>query len=319
MTKRQTVAAAACWIALLGCGDAQAQQDLIAESLEQQLVLLMDQQRAHEALSVDTKQLVAAHGARLISALEPYLEDPSERVRWQACALLWRLNAETSLGERDRRRIVDGLVHALDDPEALVWQKAAGWLLSFTEADFSESAKQALHGLLTQRRSASIRDLALIVGVANMRSKLPLLEGLLIDEREFEQGPHAGRWYGTDSWAARRVRARMGIEADITRCLELVEAEPDKIVRYGTLFGHLQYLRQPQVIPMLARYLNSDEPPLFQSHDSQLAPASSWAAAALGQMLRGFPVKKEVGNLTQEDITRCRRWMAAQQTWDLIR
>ncbi len=305
----------ACFIAGLLAGPTEAEAPADANPARR-LAAMLDQYRNKEILTIRGADLIGAYGASLIPFAEVYVSDSSKLVRWQACALLWQLGTRESEGTPERRKVVELLVRTLDDPEALVWQKAAQWLLSFTEPDFSEPSKQFVRALLRKYQQERLPELVLVVGVANMHSELTFLNGLLGGEGSSGRG---GGWYGSKSWAARRARARMGVREDIQRCIEMVEAEPDKIVRYGTLFDHLQYLRQSQAVSVLVRYLNRNEPSQYRSPDASLLPARYLAAAALGQMLRGFPVKKEASLYHKEDILVCRKWMALQKKWDIIR
>jgi hypothetical protein len=56
-----------------------------------------------------------------------------------------------------------------------------------------------------------------------------------------------------------RARARMGVKEDILRCIDLVESHPDEDYRVTWLLHGLSYVRQPEVINYLQKYLNSDK------------------------------------------------------------
>ena len=289
---------------------------------EKLMEALMSQHRNQDIVSIRSDELVKSYGIKLMPSIEQYLKDPSERVRWTACVLLWQLRKHDSTSPAERQHIVYLLVERLNDSSGLVHQAAPNRLLDFSAADFSEASKNLLKNFLTERleKKAEVRDIVLVVGVANMKTELSVLEGLLIDETQYEKKPHAGVWYGTTGWAARKARARMGVEKDIHRCIKLVTSEPDPIVRYAILFDDLQYVRQPQIIPVLSKYLHSPEPSLVVESDSVLLPARYWAVGALAKILQDFPIKKDAELLyREEDIEVCRNWMLAQKKWKIIR
>ena len=55
------------------------------------LARLMQQYREKQDITIDDKELVKTFGGDLIAPLKRYLQDPSERVHWRPCSLLWRL------------------------------------------------------------------------------------------------------------------------------------------------------------------------------------------------------------------------------------
>ncbi|MCU0665488.1 MAG: hypothetical protein MUF05_00060 [Candidatus Omnitrophica bacterium] len=308
---------------ILASGYSQEKETSLSE-MESSLATLMSQTKNREAVTIRTNQLVETYGVNLLPFLERYMHDDSEHVRYISCAMLWQIGVNNAPLKADRIRIVGILTRSLADSSPLVQPHVAKCLLDFTASDFSRDTKKWLENdfLSYYAKSDSSRDfhnIILICGVADIKSILSLLKNLLEDERQYEKKEHAGSWYGTTSWAARRARARMGSKEDIIRCIQLVEQEKDKMMRYSVLFSRLQYIRQPEVIPVLAKYLNSDEGPLYESDDTILLPARYWAAEALGIMLEDFPARKEVSLFTEQDITLCRKMISAKKEWKIIR
>jgi hypothetical protein len=193
------------------------------------------------------------YGSKAITALAKYCHDSSSLVRHEAYGILWQIGI-SSKKNSERQKVVQMLIEGMDDEEQYVRNAIGRWLLSFQAKDFSETSKDLLHKQLTVEEPT--REIILVCGVANMTSELPKLEKLLIDEKKYK-GP--GRWYGTIGWAARLARARMGSQFDISRCIELVEAEPDPVVRVTHLLKDLAYIRQPESINILQQYLESEE------------------------------------------------------------
>jgi len=313
-----------CVIVMASYGVQAADQSEIENLLTTKMNAIRQQQPDPTSDAVIAKK----YGVKLLPYLEQYRKDTSDRVRWRAHALLW-LVGEKSESTSDRQNIVEMLVEALEDKEPLMWQAVSGWLLSFKADDFSPGSKGLLHKHLTTKKPPN--QIVLICGVADMKSELPRLQKFLIDESKVKPETGQGYWWGTLSWAARRARARMGVEEYIERCIQLVNSEPDLTRRLTHLIRKdLQYIRQPRVVDVLRKYLDSDQklPPLLprgmegkkpEIEDRYSIPYAQYAAAALAEILVGFPVKKHAGGYSDEEINLCRQWMREQTKWDIIR
>jgi len=240
--------------------------------------------------------------------LEPSFRAESSKVRHFALTMAWRVGRLTEKSDV-RRRTVDALVAACGDPEALVWQHAAKHLLSFRANDFSDDARAALAKLA--RGDSPHPDILRAVGVAEIETLTPHLSSLLIDESKYESGPHAGRWYGTASWAARLARARMGDDAATERVVELVKAEPDIIVRAGVLFHDLAYVGRPETLSVLSEALAS-EARLPSSKGGLNGPAEAqYALEALAQHVHGFPIDaRGPGSYRDVEVAQAQKWLA---------
>jgi hypothetical protein len=169
-----------------------------------------------------------------------------------------------------------------------------------------------------------------------MEDQLPVLEKMLIDEMKHQAKVKTGKagfsWYYTRGWAARLARARMGVESDIDECLRLVEKVEDVDRRVLTLLRQVGYIRQPQAIEHLQKYLESDKrlSPVKASVPGELHAGR--ALHILAASLRDFPVKlKESRGYKREEIEAARKWMAEQKQkqqgaekpeekrWDIVR
>jgi hypothetical protein len=84
------------------------------------------------------------------------------------------------------------------------------------------------------------------------------------------------------------------------------------------LLKELSYVRQPEVVDYLHTYLKSDKMEAYKGRDVVPTSYGQRAAIALAQMLHGFPWKKDYAP-NQEMIERCRKWMAEQSQWHIIR
>lgn len=240
---------------------------------------------------------------RMLSAYE---DDESSRVRTQS---VWQARRLALLSRGPfRQEAVSRLVRALQDPDVTVWRTAARHLKSFQRSDFTDESKAIIHRLLSDDHRRL--DIIWVVGAAGMREELPRLKSLLVDESKYMTGFQSGKWWASVSWAARLARARMGVQEDVQRAIELVELEQDPTTRVTRLLRHLAYTRQPAAFESIAKYLESEErlPPL-KSND----PGTSfvqYAMDVLAENLPGFPAKRHnIGAHTGAEIVRAREWI----------
>lgn len=282
---------------------------------------LLDQRmgeiRNNKPISIDAKRIMAADAGQLQNELLPFEKDTSPQVRHEAYALGWKV-AMASRSPKIRQDQVVRLIKATRDRDPLVWQQSSKWLLQFQGSDFSSRAKTLLHEDLIQ--DAPRRETVLLAGVAGLREKMELLRSLLIDESQYETEEYTGRWYGTVGWAARLALARMGSEADVRQAIAMVESEPDEVIRVTRLLQDLHYVRQPQTVAVLGRYLESDERLPRQRPDVPGTRYCQYGLDLLAQILEGFPVKSVgPGGYSQAEIDQCRMWMRSQTSWKIIR
>jgi hypothetical protein len=114
------------------------------------------------------------------------------------------------------------------------------------------------------------------------------------------------------------IPTRMGVKEDIQRCTELVESHPDEDYRVTRLLHQLAYIRQPEIVNHLHKYLNSDKSERYKGPDAMVKTYGQRAAMALAEMLEGFPGREDIGG-DQETIERCRKWMSEQTEWEITR
>jgi hypothetical protein len=163
------------------------------------------------------------------------------------------------------------------------------------------------------------KELIRVSGVAQLREALPRLAGLLLDEAEFEtKWQRIGRkWYYTAGWNARLARARMGIEGDINKCIQLVDRVQDTHLKIYHLLPAVAYIRQPQAIQYLRGYLNSD---IVLKTDCVEEPVAAFVLDLLAESVRDFPIEKKPGRgYGQDEIKQARKWMREQSQWNIIR
>ena len=294
-----------------------------AESVQAVVDKNMSATRLHEQRQLRSEEVVKTYGASIIPCLRPYFRDESEDVRWEAYSLVWLVGRECT-DMNARREVVDLLTNGLMDDQVGLDSTLLGRLCSFRADDFSDDAKATLTKALpratakppTIPRGATF----LVTGVANMREALPTLKKYSYDGSQgVSDTVQKNRWFDSSRWSALRARARMDVKEDIELCIELVKAHPDRDQRAAELLRSLAYVRQPEVLEYIRPFLFSDH--LYDVGDSIDMVAVSegqWAAAALGQMLEGFPWTMD-SPATESALEECRAWMKNRTGYTLIR
>ena len=277
----------------------------------------MSQVRKNEPVTISDDSILAADPKGVLGKLILFEQDPSPSVRHSAYTIAWQI-ARRNEDVRIRQEVVRRLLIASNDPEPLVWQQASMRLLSFNAEDFSGAAKSLVRERISEYTPK--REMVLVAGVANIQGEMNRLRKMLIDESGYEKGPHSGRWYGTVGWAARLALSRMGSEEDIAHAISMVVAEPDPVIRVTRLLNDLAYIRQPQVIEILKRYLQIDE---RLPRIKETVPGTRYCQYALNllaQILEGFPIRSVgPGGYSQSEIDNAREWMNTQLNRKIIR
>jgi hypothetical protein len=250
--------------------------------------------------------------AGVLAALVPYQSDVSSRAREHAFTLGWIIAVQNPKSEI-RTEVVERLVTACGDSDALVWQSASGHLLSFPPQYFSDKAKQSIRGLLS--RSDRLCYVLLIAGQANMTGDIPTIRTAIAKTSDSEYG----------QWVLRLPLARMGSKADIAYCIQRVLSEPNDIRRVGRMLQGLAYMRQPAAVVVLRDILESDEClPSAKDYATRTKPDvphpglgfAQYAIDILANTLEGFPVPARYpGGYSIESIEQARNWMRAQVTF----
>jgi hypothetical protein len=269
------------------------------------------------SLNITDDMLRAEDPQKALDLFEPYVKDPSSTIRMRACTLLRRtavLHSTPAVRQRVVATLLDAYVRNPGevDLELSVFQR---------EADFSPAAKEIIRRLM----AGDVRRPINLCGVAQLRDQLPCLGELLIDEAQY--GPS---WWATQGWRARLARARMGLQEDVQHCIALVESEPNETLRVGHLLAHIAYIRQPEAIRYLQKYLDSDKRFPDQhggiEGDTRGQPYAYVALRLLWQCLDGFPAGRRIGAESRQeflqtwpDVEQARRWMHQQTEWHIIR
>lgn len=268
------------------------------------------------------RELRKKYGTAIVPYLEQYMSDSHTFVRWIAYAEITTLIVDCN-DMPLRKRIVDKLVVKVRDDDRNRGRLARR-LLKFQAVDFSDKSKEILSAQLSLALDINkmnwhvSREIILLVGAAGMKSELPRLKQFLDKNQErFEKELQGQSLHGSLSWTVLRARARMGVKEDIKRCIELAESNPDEWYKATTLLANLAYIRQPETVGILYNYLKSDKVSPYMGKDVVTQRYAGIAAGHLSHILRGFP--SYLSYRTPDVIEQCRKWMAEQKKWDIIR
>jgi len=227
-------------------------------------------------------------------------------------------------------------------------------LQHFRARDFSDRGKEILvtvfSGLLEGTYRNRTSAIILLLGVADVKSELPRLKGIIdrseerlkeghrreleeLERRAARYGDSVPRgvlrqleaarsktyWQDTTLWHALRARARMGVKEDVQRCIDMVASHPHPDARGAGLLSSLAYIRQPEVVSYISEYLDGDTmPSRGGSRNVVVDSYAAYAASALASMLEGFPLKA-YRTSQPEKLKVARDWMAEQTEWKIIR
>jgi hypothetical protein len=270
-----------------------------------------------EPIGLTDEQLRQETPEKVLSLLKPYEDYNSFSVQWLT------FNYEIKIARlhptiQVRQEVNTRLVNAIFDPNTRSGGDICNWLLSFAEQDFTEEIKTKILNAFSKKKDNVC--LIKICGVANIQQVLPQLKELLIDETAYMDDPN-GRtpWYYRVGWDARLARARMGVKEDINKCIELADMELDKNLMAFNMYHDIAYIRQPEAIDFLMRYVFSDERLEQLKPSIPGEPVASYVIDILADCLQDFPVKSGGRHYKPEEIELCRKWMSEQKEWKIIR
>lgn len=272
-------------------------------------------------IRITDEQLKEADPHKVLALLAPYEKDSEWPVRHMTHYYIFRvanIHPTTQVRQEVAKRLVEAEINGTD-------RGACRLLMDFAAKDFNEQSKALIRQALVHANKGVVGGdpSVWLCGVANMKDQLPVLKEFLIDEVAYSNDPnmkHFPKWYYTTCWSARLARARMGVKEDIQKCIELAEAEQDSTERVLRILPQIGYIRQPEAIKYLHKYLESKKrlPPINPIHPGELY--ASRVMHILAKSLRNYPVKrKKARNYTQEEIDLCRKWMSEQTKWVIIR
>jgi hypothetical protein len=271
----------------------------------------MDDIRSDNHKYIDDGNVLKVDPNILLSDLKNYEKDENVNVRRSVNSFLWKIavaHPETGI----RKEAVQRLVAACNDTNAYVWRGVYKWILCFSSTDFTPAAKASIHKMWEAKDRQ--REMALLMGVANMPEEMPKLRELLFDELT-QRNEGNKSIYSTTGWATRLALARMGSKQDIVRCIEVIETEPDPFVQFLRLQHHLAYIRQPEVIPIFRRFMDSDYRVPNDADAGRGSLGCYRTLDILAHIMKNFPVSTSgsVGfaskGYSEEQLNIARKWM----------
>jgi len=268
-------------------------------------------------IKITDEDLRRADPNQLLAVLEPYARDTVWVVRHTAAVYMVEL-ATAHPTTRVRQEVVRWLIDLVYSGNG---HNESPLLMGFTARDFDDKARNTIRQGLAKERVGVLT--VQLCGVANIQEGLPRLATLLVDEMQYQaEADKTGekKWYLTTAWAARLARARMGVKEDIARCIELAEGEKNGADRVLRILPKIGYIRQPEAIEYLRKYLESSERLPPTNPGARGEPYASRVVYILAESLQGFPVKPKLTRwYTDEEIEICRKWMTDKTNWKIIR
>lgn len=242
-------------------------------------------------------------------SLPQMLADRSEEVRREVCIAAVEYLKKGAGTASSRRKLVSDLAKSLADQSPVVRESVARLLSTLQANDFSPDAKISIQEAFETKPS---KQLILLGGIADVDTVNKEVDKLVFQP---SVKPSVGRFYGTLEWGAELVKARRGNPNNIKNVINAVEEEKSMVTRVGVLLQELEYVRQPEVIPILKKYLDSDERLEAVKPTVPGMKCAQYAAVVLARSVEGFPVIKEDLNYTEDELDICRKWMSAQTNW----
>jgi hypothetical protein len=230
-------------------------------------LLFADYKLISTGLSEDTKKIqkytkiLSKYGENDIPKIQEYYQSSDSRKRLCAYSRLGKI-AESTHNPSLKRKIAEMLVVKLNDKSNFA---TISFILEKLLNYFSVKAKNQLLKYFENGLEPKEQIIELL-GTANVRKAIPKLEKLLVYEKADKIDmslPRFSRynWHVTKkqriSWYARRTLARLGVKEQIEKCIEILNAKYPKKRDWWLSVDDLNYIRQPQTMDILLRYMNS--------------------------------------------------------------
>lgn len=277
-------------------------------------------------IKITNEQLKEADPNKILEVLLPYENDSEEFVRRVTHRTLVRIANFHPDNKKVRQEVVMRLTESGFNKTD---NEATGLLMEFNSRDFNQQSKYLIRKALDEAKIQKDTSPSFIrlCGIADMKEELPLLKELLIDEKNYEGGIGINKsklnwinWISSTGWNARLARSRMGVKEDIIKCLELAESIEDPDERVLRILPAIGYIRQPEAIEYLKKYLESNKRLPSETPNTKGSLYALRALHILAACLKNFPVEqKESRGYTQEELDLCRKWMSEQKEWQIIR
>jgi hypothetical protein len=271
-----------------------------------EVATLLEQVRTDESKPRDFNATDAASPEQVLAEVRQYQNDPKESVRLVALSLVNNV-ARRSTSKTVRQQCASYLFDvATSDVDAGVARMAAENLVQFhTDTDFTPAMRQGIHQMLQMHMVRNNdtgyvdRTLIKLAGVAHVRSLIPRLQELAT----------AG---GTSGHAANMALARMGDKAATRAVIDHVQSNPNAVFRVTRDLHDLAYIRQPEGVEVLVKYLFSEEAVPGNNTDVTSTPYSHYALDVLKRVVEGMPEFYVRGDSGQDLVNKARAWVQKQ-------
>jgi hypothetical protein len=261
--------------------------------------------------------LESASPDTLLSLIEPYKSHSSWEVR-RSMNVLAFLSARNETSPVIREKASRILVTGVLDEDKGNSKRNFQYLLRISRIEyFDDATKELIREAFFEKDPSSER--ILLVGVAGLKDMIPHLQEIVQQDPEYVNAER-NWWFGTQQWCARCALARLGDKGSIEHCISMVESHEDADFRIMNLLKHLAYIRQPECMKILKKYLDSDEISPFAGKDVIRVKYALLVIPLLAPAMDGFPVEDKLSGIyDDEDLQKARSYMADEANWKIIR
>jgi hypothetical protein len=272
--------------------------------------------RKQEPIVIDYSTIKQADPEFIIDELASYENDPDSSVRYFTQKKIYRFGLE-STDPNIRKKSVDYLCNSLKN--RLNSGVACRCLLSFSSDDFSEKSKSVIRQFIQTDKATP--EIVMLCGIADMRDQLTKLKTLADDKLYTEvikpEGLSPGVNFGSTSWSAHLVLARMGRKDEVEFCIKTIQSVKDTHIRSIVLIKYLAYIKQPEIIPTLQSHLESEE--YITVDGNYRYPYWQYALNILTHIVDGFPVKAKDTGYSLEEVATARAWLKTHKDVTFIK
>lgn len=267
------------------------------KSLEEAIADKVKTRRQNPKALIDTRDFVGHYDdAAIVAQAIDLRNDPNRPVKQFGIQLLSAVGRKSDKPDI-RKKVVKAFVEGLNDQ--YVYENCARLLKGYQRADFSQESKTGLKQHFDEviskgSRDRHARDIILLIGVADMQTEMDSLQAIIDNVTEPLKITDIRKPWHRRAFAALKAKARMGDKNAIQRCISLVDSVSDEDFKVLKLLNDISYIRQPEGIDYIKRFLYSDKKQSSGGPDTMVYPYSYYAAEYLEKLIVGFPGKLDV-------------------------
>lgn len=214
----------------------------------------------------------------------------------------WRLEA----GAEKRKYVISKVAPMLKDTGRVVRRI----LLHFQPEEFDKGAVEAVRDFFLKDENRE-KETILLAGMFDNDEVNKTIAGWASQKLKNDGPPY----YMTRTWYALLVMARKGDKESIARLIRAADTERNLNMRMAVVMADFRYTRRPELAQYVAKYLDSKE--VLPPENPHMKPEScaAYAVGLLARMLQDFPVESQYHLPTEDDIRKCKEWVAQQKEW----